>query len=47
MTINQDFTMDNVKAAYSYAVSWVAAHPNATVNLILGSAVGAILKMIF
>jgi hypothetical protein len=27
--------MDKVKAAYGYAVSWVAAHPNATVNIIL------------
>jgi hypothetical protein len=27
--------MDKVKAAYGYAVAWVASHPAATINVIL------------
>jgi hypothetical protein len=31
--------MDKVKAVYGYAVEWVAAHPAATVNIVIGAAV--------
>ena len=31
--------MDTVKSVYSYATAWVAAHPVATVNVILAAVV--------
>jgi hypothetical protein len=34
--------MDKVKAAYGFAVSWVAAHPAATVNAIAAVVVAKI-----
>jgi hypothetical protein len=34
--------MDKVKAAYTWIVNWVAAHPTATVNIIIGAAVAQV-----
>jgi len=30
--------MDKMKSAYTWLVDWVAAHPKATVNIIIGAA---------
>ena len=34
-----DVSMHTVKSVYSYATAWVAAHPVATVNVILAAVV--------
>jgi hypothetical protein len=40
--------MDKVKAYYGVAVNWVAAHPAATINIIVGAAiVRAVIAVVF
>jgi hypothetical protein len=43
----KDSIMDKVKASYAYVVSWVAAHPAATVNAIVAIAVLQVVAKIF